>query len=70
MQTKQVFIIMLLFSKIYSYSQKIPEDFGYRHIAMKYQDDPVDIIVISKKGEEKLAKPVFFFCREVCRNLL
>jgi hypothetical protein len=63
MQTKQVFIIMLLFSKIYSYSQKIPEDFGYRHIAMKYQDDPVDIIVISKKGEEKLAKPIFFFCQ-------
>lgn len=54
---------MLLFSKIYSYSQKIPEDFGYRHIAMKYQDDPVDIIVISKKGEEKIAKPIFFFCQ-------
>ncbi|MBA9075144.1 hypothetical protein GGR22_003321 [Flavobacterium gossypii] len=54
---------MLLFSKIYSYSQKVPEDFGYRHIAMKYQDEPVDIIVISKKGEEKIAKPVFFFCQ-------
>lgn len=54
---------MLLFSKIYSYSQKVPEDFGYRHIAMKYQDEPVDIIVISKKGEEKMAKPIFFFCQ-------
>lgn len=54
---------MLLFSKIYSYSQKVPEDFGYRHIAMKYQDEPVDIIVISKKGEEKVAKPIFFFCQ-------
>ena len=55
---------MLLFSKLYSYSKKIPEDFGYRPIAMKYQDEPVDIIVISKKGEEKLAKPIFFFCQE------
>ncbi len=54
---------MFLFSKIYSYSQKVPEDFGYKHIAMKYQDDPVDIIVISKKGEEKVAKPIFFFCQ-------
>lgn len=54
---------MLLFSKIYAYSQKVPEDFGYKHIAMKYQDEPVDIIVISKKGEEKLAKPIFFFCQ-------
>ena len=54
---------MLLFSKIYAYSQKVPEDFGYKHIAMKYQDEPVDIIVISKKGEEKLAKPIFLFCQ-------
>ena len=54
---------MLLFSKIYAHSQKIPEDFGYKHIAMKYQDEPVDIIVISKIGEEKIAKPIFFFCQ-------
>ena len=56
-------ISMLLFSKIYAHAQKVPEDFGYKHIAMKYQDEPVDIIVISKKGEEKLAKPIFFFCQ-------
>lgn len=54
---------MLLISKNYSFSQRIPEDFGYKHLAFKYQDDKVDLIVISKKGEEKIAKPLFFFCQ-------
>ena len=54
---------MFLLSKSFAFAQKIPEDFGYRHIKMKYLDDPVDIIVISKPGEEKIAKPLFLFCQ-------
>jgi hypothetical protein len=54
---------MFLLSKTFAFAQKIPEDFGYRHIKMKYLDDPVDIIVISKPGEEKIAKPLFLFCQ-------
>lgn len=54
---------MFLLSKTFAFAQKIPEDFGYRHIKMKYLDDPVDIIVISKPGEEKTAKPIFLFCQ-------
>ena len=54
---------MFLLSKTFALAQKIPEDFGYRHIKMKYLDDPVDIIVISKPGEEKIAKPIFLFCQ-------
>jgi hypothetical protein len=54
---------MFLLSKTFAYAQKIPEDFGYRHIKMKYLDDPVDIIVISKPGEEKIPKPIFLFCQ-------
>jgi surfactin synthase thioesterase subunit len=54
---------MFLLSKTYAFAQKIPEDFGYRHIKMKYLDDPVDIIIISKPGEEKIAKPLFLFCQ-------
>lgn len=54
---------MFLLSKTFALAQKIPEDFGYRHIKMKYLDDPVDIIVISKPGEEKTAKPLFLFCQ-------
>jgi len=62
MKTK-ILLIMLLISKNYSFSQRIPEDFGYKHLSYKYQDDKVDLIVISKKGEEKIAKPLFFFCQ-------
>src|SRR5690606_6032482 len=45
------------------HSQRIPEDYGYRHIKFKYLNDPVDVIVISKPGEEKVAKPLFLFCQ-------
>ncbi|MGK4567895.1 alpha/beta hydrolase family protein [Flavobacterium sp. 3HN19-14] len=58
-----ILIAMLLISKVYAYSQKIPEDYGYRHLQFKFQNDPVDVIVISKKGEERIPKPLFFFCQ-------
>jgi len=54
---------MFLVSKIYAYTQKVAEDFGYRHLMFKYQNDPVDVIVISKKGEERIAKPLMLFCQ-------
>ena len=40
---------------------KTPADFGYRHLTMRYQHDTVDILVLSKKGEELTRKPVFLF---------
>lgn len=54
---------MFLVSKIYAYAQKVAEDFGYRHLMFKYQNDPVDVIIISKKGEERVAKPLLLFCQ-------
>ena len=55
---------MLLISKNYAAAQKVPEDFGYRHIKLKYLDDPVDVIVISKVGGERIAKPLCLFCQD------
>lgn len=54
---------MFLVSKAYALSKRIPEDFGCRHLRFKFQNDPVDVIVISKSGEEKAPKPIFFFCQ-------
>lgn len=54
---------MLLISKNYAFCQKTIEDFGYRHFSYKFQDDRVDLIIVSKSGEEKIAKPLFFFCQ-------
>jgi len=42
---------------------KTPADFGYRHLRMRYQRDTVDILVLSKKGEELKCKPLFFFAQ-------
>lgn len=40
---------------------KTPADFGYRHLRMRYQRDTVDLLVLSKKGEELQRKPVLLF---------
>jgi hypothetical protein len=42
---------------------KTPADFGYRHLRMRYQRDTVDILVLSKKGEELKRKPLLFFAQ-------
>ena len=42
---------------------KTPADFGYRHLRMRCQRDTVDILVLSKKGEELRRKPVLFFAQ-------
>ena len=60
---KKIILIMLLISKNYAFSQKTVEDFGYKSMSFKFQDDKVDLIVISKPGEEKIAKPLFLFCQ-------
>lgn len=59
-----ILIVMFLLSKTFALSQKIPEDFGYRHLKLKYLDDPVDAIIISKPGEEKTPKPLLLFCQD------
>lgn len=53
---------MLLASSLAARAQpKTPADFGYRHLTMRYQRDTVNILVLSKKGEELKRKPVFLF---------
>jgi hypothetical protein len=54
---------MLLISKNYAVLPKRPEDFGCKQMSFKFQDDKVDLIVISKKGEQKIIKPLLFFCQ-------
>lgn len=62
--TKKAIFILLLFSVFTVFGQtKTPEDFGFRHIVFKYKADNIDILVKSKKGEENIAKPLFFFCQ-------
>lgn len=42
---------------------KTPADFGYRHLRMRYQRDTVDVLVLSKKGEEMKRKPLLFLAQ-------
>jgi hypothetical protein len=55
-------LFALLGNVVTTFAQpKTPADFGYRHLRMRYQRDTVDILVLSKKGEELKRKPVFLF---------
>jgi len=57
-------LLLLLAGTLAAHAQpKTPADFGYRHFTMRYQRAPVDILVLSKKGEELKRKPVFFFAQ-------
>lgn len=38
-------------------------DYGYKHLIYKYNNDNVDILIKSKKGEENIKKPLLFFCQ-------
>lgn len=42
---------------------KTAKDFGFRHLVYKYKTDSIDILIKSKKGEENIPKPLFFFCQ-------
>jgi dienelactone hydrolase len=43
--------------------RRTPEEFGYRHLVVVFGKDSVDVLVQSKKGEEKLRKPLLLWCQ-------
>ncbi len=59
---KTFIIQILVLYSIHLYAQK-PEEFGFRHLQMNYEDGLVDILIKSKKGEEHFKKPLFLFCQ-------
>ena len=60
---KLIYILCLL-AYFSAFGQtKTAQDFGFRHLVYKYKTDNVDILIKSKKGEENIPKPLFFFCQ-------
>lgn len=58
------FLILFLFSTfIYHCQTKSPKDFGYRHLKVLYKGTIVDVLIKSKRGEDSIKKPIFFFCQ-------
>jgi hypothetical protein len=56
LKTGLLLLFLFLFTIAFAQSYK-PEDFGYRFMKTLYQKDTVDLVVISKKGEELIKKP-------------
>lgn len=57
---KKLFLLLLLPAVAFAQTKK-PEELGYRHLQMVYKDMPVDILIQSKKGDEKKRKPILLF---------
>ena len=61
---KKIILIALLLATNAIFGQdKTPQNFGFRHIVLKYKKDNVEILIKSKKGEDNIQKPLFFFCQ-------
>ena len=58
-----LFILTILLTTQTFAQKNNAEDFGYRHLQTIYKGDTVDILVKSKKGQEKERKPIFLFCQ-------
>lgn len=56
-------VLFLLLISLTTFGQKKPEDFGYKHLTFKYNKTTVDVLIQSKKGEENIRKPLFFWCQ-------
>ncbi|HLO46720.1 MAG TPA: hypothetical protein VK175_20420 [Leadbetterella sp.] len=57
------FVLFLLFYTKLTAQPKTPEDFGLKVIETSFKNDKVSYLVLSKKGEESMKKPLFFFCQ-------
>lgn len=55
--------LFCFYTNLLSAQNKKPEDFGFRYLKTIYQKDTVDILILSKKGEEQKIKPVFLFAQ-------
>ena len=44
-------------------NKKKPEDFGFKHLKIPFQKDSVEVLLLSKQGDELESKPLFFFCQ-------
>jgi len=58
-----LFLLLLAGTLAARAQPKTPADFGYRHLTMRYQRDTVNILVLSKKGEELKRKPMIFLAQ-------
>ena len=56
-------VLFLLLVSLIAFGQKTPEDFGYKYIRLDYKKTKVDVLIQSKKGEENIQKPLFFWCQ-------
>jgi dienelactone hydrolase len=64
MPSKPLLLALLLLCTLFASAQRnTPEDFGFRHLQFPFEDDMVNVLIKSRKGDEQVPKPLFFFCQ-------
>jgi dienelactone hydrolase len=64
MKNPYLLVLTILITGTCSFGQaKTPQEFGFKHIVFNYKGNNVEILIKSKKGEENIPKPIFFFCQ-------
>jgi dienelactone hydrolase len=64
MKNPYLLVLTILIIGTCSFGQaKTPQEFGFKHIVFNYKGNNVEILIKSKKGEENIPKPIFFFCQ-------
>ena len=64
MSLKNVVGYFLLLFCCQSFGQiKNPKDFGFRHFVAMFEGTRVEALIKSKRGEDSIKKPLFFFCQ-------
>ncbi len=56
-------LLLLFFSSQTTAQTRSAKDWGCTHLTYSYKGDPVDILICSKSGEEKVKKPLFLFAQ-------
>lgn len=64
MPVKTRLIVFLVLITTLGFSQlKTPKDFGYRYLKVLYKGTFVEVLIKSKRGQDSIRKPIFFFCQ-------
>ncbi|MGG5505864.1 MULTISPECIES: alpha/beta hydrolase family protein [unclassified Myroides] len=60
---KSIAVVVALLGLCAFAQTKTAEELGFEHRIFTYQEDQVDVVIKSKQGEERKAKPLLLFCQ-------
>jgi len=63
MKSIKILCSLFFFLNCSNGQSQLPEIYGFKHLQTIYKGDTIDILIKSKKGDERKRKPLFLFCQ-------